>query len=126
VPLDPDEMISSFQARVEGRTQQALQLSAELETAAVTARSDGGEVTVRVDSAGGLADLQIHPESDGLSRDELARLVLTTSRRAQARLAEQVSAIVSGMYGAGSGTAAFITDAYSSRYPAVDDGEEQR
>ncbi|GIF25742.1 DNA-binding protein YbaB [Actinoplanes tereljensis] len=126
MPLDPDEMISSFEASVGEHTQRTLQLSAELEAAAVTVRSAGGEVTVRVDSAGGLADLRFHSESDGLSRDELARLVLATSRRAQARLAEQVSAIVSGMYGAGSGTAAFVAEAYSNRFPAVDDGEEQR
>jgi DNA-binding protein YbaB len=126
VPLDPDDMIRSFEARVGEQTQRALQVSAELEAVAATVQSDGGEVTVRVNSAGGLADLRFHSKSDGLPRDELARLVLATSRRAQARLAEQVSQIVSGMYGGSSDTAAFITDAYASRYPAVDDGEEQR
>ena len=126
MPLDPDDMIRSFEADVGAQTRRALRVSAELEAATVTLRSDGGEVTVRVDSAGGLADLRFHPESDGLSRDGLARLVLATSRRAQARLAEQVARIVSDMYGEGSDTAAFVTDAYTKRYPAVDDGEEQR
>lgn len=121
MPIDPDDMIDSFQARVGEQTQQALQLSAELERAEVTARSSGGEVTVRVNSAGGLADLRFHPESDALTRDELARVVLATSRRAQAKLAEQVSALVAGVYGAGSGTAALVTEAYTSRYPSVDD-----
>lgn len=125
MPLDPADMIRSLEARVEEQKQRALQVSAELEAAAVTLRSPGGEVTVRVDSTGGLADLRFHPESDALSRDELARLVLATSRRAQSGLAERVSAIVSGTYGGGSDTAAFITDAYASRYPAVDEDEEQ-
>jgi DNA-binding protein YbaB len=126
VPLDPDEMVDAFEASVNEHTRRALQVSAELENAAVTVRSDGGEVTVRVDSAGGLADLRFHPAADRLSRDELARLVLTTSRRAQSLLAEQVTAIVSGVYGAGSGTASFVADAYASRYPVPDDGEGQR
>ncbi|MEV4343532.1 YbaB/EbfC family nucleoid-associated protein [Actinoplanes sp. NPDC049596] len=126
MPLHPDEMVDAFEASVNEHTRRALQVSAELEAAAATVRSDGGEVTVRVDSAGGLADLRFHPEADRLSRDELARLVLTTSRRAQARLAEQVGAIVSGVYGEGSATASFVADAYASRYAVPDDGEEQR
>jgi hypothetical protein len=53
-------------------------------------------------------------------------------RSFEARVSEQpqrplqVSKIVSGLYGGGSETAAFITDAYASRYPAVDDSEGQR
>lgn len=121
MPIDPDDLIDSFQARVDEQTQQALRLSAELERAEVTARSSGGEVTVRVNSAGGLSDLRFHRESEALSRDELAMVVLATSRRAQARLADQVGALVAGLYGAGSGTAALVTEAYTSRYPNPDD-----
>jgi hypothetical protein len=121
VPIDPDEMIRSLR-----RVSETLRVSAELEAAAVTAQPDCGEVTVRVNSAGGLADLLFHPESDKLSRDDLARLVLATSRRAQARLAQQVSTTLSGMYGRSSDTATFITDAYAGRYPAIEDSEEQR
>jgi DNA-binding protein YbaB len=124
VSLDPEDLMRSFAARVEEQTQQALRLSSELEAAEVTVRSDGGEVTVRVNSAGGLAGLRFHPEADALSRDDLADLVLATSRRAQARLTAQVSELVSSVYGAGSGTAALVTDAYASRYPTPDDDEE--
>jgi DNA-binding protein YbaB len=117
MPLDPIDLMTSFGARVEEQKQRALQLSAELEAADVAVRSDGGEVTVRVDSAGGLADLVFHSAAEALSRDELARLVLATSRRAQAMLAEKVGDLVSSLYGEGSGTAAFVVDAYASRYP---------
>ena len=111
MPLDPNQMINSFEARADEQTQRTLRLSAALETASVTLRSEDGGVTVRVNSAGGLDDLRLHPESDRLSRDEVAQLVLATSRRAQARLAEEVSQIVSSMYGGDSDTAALITDA---------------
>jgi DNA-binding protein YbaB len=126
MPIDPDDIIDDFQARVSERTQQALRLSAELEQAEVMLRSSRGEVTVRVNSAGGLSDLRFHPESESLTRDELAALVLATSRRAQAKLAERVSELVAGVYGTGSGTAALVTEAYASRYPSVDDESEGR
>lgn len=127
MPLDPEDVMLSFQARVEEQTQRALRLSAELEAAEVSQRSEGGEVTVRVNSAGGLAGLEFHPAADRVSRDELARLVLDTSRRAQARLADRVGELVAGLYGPGSGTAAMVTGAYAEKYPAVDDdGDEAR
>jgi hypothetical protein len=116
-------MLRSLQDRVEAQTQRAVQLSVQLEAAAVTVRSTGGEVTVRVNSAGGLAGLQFHPEADRLSRDELARIVLHTSGQAQGQLAKQVGELVAHVYGSDSGTAAFIADAYASRYPAPDDLE---
>lgn len=124
MPIDPEDIIDDFQARVGQRTQQALDFSAQLEQVEATVRSAGGEVTVRVDSAGGLVDLRFHAPSETLSRDELAALVLATSRRAQTELAEQVSRLVAGVYGSGSGTAAFVTQAYASRYPRTHDERE--
>lgn len=122
---DPEGSMGSFEARVAEQTRRALDLSVRLEAADVTVSSPGGELTVRVDSAGGLADLVFHPEADSLPRDELARLVLATSRRAQARLASQVSELVAGVYGSDSGTAAFVSDAYASRYPQPPDGGDE-
>jgi len=124
--LNPEDDLRSFELRAEAQVQRTLQLRAELEAAEVTVRSPGGEMTVRVNSAGGLADLRFHPESDGLSRDDLARLVLTTSRRAQAKLAERVGELTASMYGAGSDTAAFVSAAYASKYPPPDEDSETR
>jgi DNA-binding protein YbaB len=124
--FDQEDELRSFERRAEEQVQRTLQLSAELEAAEVTVLSPNGEVTVRVNSAGGLADLQFHSKSDRLSRDELARVVLSTSRRAQAKLVERVGEITASMYGAGSGTAAFVSEAYTSRYPQPDDDSEMR
>jgi len=124
--LNPEDALRSFELRAEAQVQRTLHLSAELEAAEVTVRSPGGEVTVRVNSAGGLADLRFHPESDRLSRDDLARLVLTTSRRAQAKLAERVAELTASLYGTGSGTAAFVSQAYASRYPPPEEDSETR
>ncbi|MCU7725291.1 YbaB/EbfC family nucleoid-associated protein [Actinoplanes sp. KI2] len=123
---DTEDVLGSFEARVEAQTRLSLQLSAELEAAEVTLRSPNGEVTVRVDSAGGLSDLRFHPEAEAVSREELARIVLATSRQAQAKLADRVGELVSSIYGSDSSTAAFVTDAYTSRYPHAEDEPEVR
>ncbi|MFI5492508.1 YbaB/EbfC family nucleoid-associated protein [Actinoplanes sp. NPDC051859] len=125
MPPNPEDDLRSFELRANAQLQRTLQLSAELEAAEVMVQSPNGEVTVRVNSAGGLADLVFHPESDRLVRDDLARLVLTTSRRAQAKLAERVSEITTSMYGASSSTAAFLSEAYTSRYPQPDDDDPE-
>lgn len=117
---DPEDLLRSLEERVDTQTQRALQLSSELESAEVSLRSAGGEVTVRVNSAGGLAGLQIHPEAEGLAREELARLVVATSEKAQVKLAARVGELVSSLYGSGSSTAAFVTSAYASKYPDPD------
>jgi DNA-binding protein YbaB len=123
---DLEEKLRSLEARAGDQRQRALRLSAELESAEVTVQSPDGAVTVRVNSAGGLTDPRFHPAAGRLSRDALAALVLTTSRQAQARLADRVGELVSGLYGPGPSTAAFVTDAYTSRYPAPDDETRER
>ncbi|GAA4596812.1 DNA-binding protein YbaB [Actinoplanes octamycinicus] len=124
--FDPEDDLRAFQAQVEERTQQTLRFSAELEATEVTEHAPGGEMTVRINSAGGLAGLEFHPEADRVSRQELARLVLETSRRAQGRLAERVGEMVRAVYGSDSGTAALINDAYAQRYPSAAEDEERR
>jgi DNA-binding protein YbaB len=124
--FEPDDTLNAFQARVDEQTRQALRLSTELENAEVTLTSAGRELTVRINSAGGLTNLIFHSESDKLTRDELAELVLATSRRAQAQLAERVRDLVAKTYGADSGTANLVAEAYSSRYPGTDDEQPRR
>ncbi|AGZ39950.1 hypothetical protein [Actinoplanes friuliensis] len=130
MPLDPNQTISSFQAR-ESKSENNWRCSSAPDWRRRLSRYGRRRRRRRRHDdprrlRSGLADLQINSASDDLSRDELARLVLATSEHAQARLAEQVSTIMPGMYSASSSTAVFITDAYSTRYPALDDGEEQR
>ncbi|AEV81541.1 hypothetical protein ACWT_0528 [Actinoplanes sp. SE50] len=124
--FDVDDPMRSFQARVEESAQRTLRFSAALEAIEATGRAPGGEVSVRVNSAGGLADLRFHPEADRLSLDELARLVVETTHRAQGRLAEHVGELVASVYGSDSGTAALINEAYAKRYPKPAVDEENR
>jgi hypothetical protein len=63
-----------------------------------------------------------------LSPTELGEVILATSRRAQAKLAQEVTDMVSGLYGSDSDTAAFIGGVYSEQFPEPDDegGEDAR
>ena len=79
--FDQDDELRSFERRAEEQVQRTLQLSAALEAAEVTVLSPGGEVTVRVNSAGGLADLQFHSKSDRLRHTPAATPSPTTTRR---------------------------------------------
>jgi hypothetical protein len=112
----PEDLLRSFELRAEEQAAQARRLSARIEQSAATVESPGGEVTVTVDSTGGLAGLRFGAAAERLALDRLAALVLETSRRAQAEIAKQVGDLVSDAYGLGSPTAAFVSDAYANRF----------
>jgi hypothetical protein len=61
-----------------------------------------------------------------LSATELSEAIMATNRRAQARLAKDVSALVGSLYGAGSQTASFIAGTYAEQFPEPDDHDEER
>jgi DNA-binding protein YbaB len=122
----PDDLLRSFELRAEEQAAQARRLSARIEQSTATAESPDGEVTVTVDSTGGLAGLRFDAAAERLPLDRLAALVLDTSRRAQAKIAKQVGDLVSETYGLGSPTADFVSGAYAERFGGEPDGEVAR
>ena len=123
----PEERIADWERRVEQQARRTQELSESIEHSTSSAQSPGGEVVVTVDSTGGLTGLDLRREAGDLPLDELAALVVATSKKAQARMAEQVSGLVAQLYGAESGTAQFIRTAYAERFAAdPGDQEEQR
>ncbi|MBL7258195.1 YbaB/EbfC family nucleoid-associated protein [Paractinoplanes lichenicola] len=129
MPLDPEDFLVDWERKVEQQTAMTTELSRRMQDTRATAESRGGEAVVTVDQSGGLAALELTDRAMRLSPEELSRTILETSRRAQARLAEQMTEIVTGLYGAGSDTAAFIGGAYAEQFPTPpedDDTEERR
>ncbi|HEV7899835.1 MAG TPA: YbaB/EbfC family nucleoid-associated protein [Planosporangium sp.] len=124
----PEDLLRSFELRVEEQTQQAQRLSAQMQQSTATVESPDGEVTVTVDSTGGLSDLRFRSPAERLPLERLATLVLDTSRRAQAEMARKMSELVSEMYGSGSATAEFVSNAYAERFPSppASEREERR
>ena len=85
VPLDPDDMLRSFETRMEAQTQRALQLSAELEAAGVTARSDGGALSdVLLRTRWDMADDNQRAAERGRRMDELLARAETDVNRTRA------------------------------------------
>jgi DNA-binding protein YbaB len=124
--MDPEDAIADWAARIERQTALTTELSNRLQEAQASAESRGGEVLVTVDSSGGLSVVRLSDRAMRLSASELGELILSTSKRAQAKLAQQVAEITSALYGAGSETASFIGNAYSVQFPEPDDEVEER
>src|SRR5687768_4661523 len=126
MPIDPEDMLADWEQRVEQQAALTTELSQAMEQSSASAESRGGEVVVRVGSSGGLTDLRIADRAMTLPAAELAALIVETSQRAQALLAEQVNELVGQLYGPSSETAAFIGGAYSRQFPEPADEREER
>src|SRR3954463_7873017 len=111
--MDPEDAIADWAARNERQSALTTELSERLQQARASAESRDGEVFLTVDHSGGLADLRLSELAMRLSPNDLGEIILATSRRAQAKLAQQVADVVGSLYGTGSETAAFIGKTYS-------------
>lgn len=122
----PDDWIRSFELQAAEQVARSRELSRRLETHTVSASSPEGEVRLTVDSSGGLASLTFGVNARDLPLEELASLVIRTSRRAQAQLATSMSEVASQVLGQGSDTAQFVGNAYRERFPEPPDNGEGR
>ncbi|MDI6103477.1 YbaB/EbfC family nucleoid-associated protein, partial [Actinoplanes sp. NEAU-A12] len=104
-----------------------LELTRRMKQIDATAESPDGDVTVTVDHAGGLNALTLTDDAMRRAPEDLAHLILATTRQAQSRLAEDMSELVRGIYGADSATTSFVADAYAKQFPAppADDRRER-
>lgn len=121
----PDDWMRSFELRAQEHIDRARELSRRLERNEVTATSPGEEVRLTVDSSGGLKSIEFGAQARQLPLEELASVVLQTSRQAQAQLAESMSAVASQVFGGGSETASFVSRAYADRFPPPLEEDEQ-
>jgi hypothetical protein len=118
-------VLTGWEQRVEQQTLLTAELSERMQRTTATAESAAGEAVVTVDNSGGLAGLRLSDRAMRLGPGELSEIILTTSRRAQAKLAQDVAALVTGLYGSGSATASFITGAYTSQFPEPPEEQER-
>lgn len=126
MPVDPEDLLVDWQQRAAQQAELSTELSRRMQEITAGAESPGGEVTTTVDHAGGLAGLRLSPAAMRLPADELAELILGTSRRAQAKLAARMADLVTGLYGADSPTAAFVAGTYAEQFPRPERDEEER
>lgn len=82
-----------------------------------TETSRDGVVTVTVDSGGAVTDLRITDQVRNLPGAEVAQLVLTTMRRAQSRITEQVADIMQTTVGEDTQTVDAVVSNFRNRFP---------
>ncbi|ONI75136.1 hypothetical protein ALI144C_41040 [Actinosynnema sp. ALI-1.44] len=98
---DPAQWLARYDERLTSAAARAKEAGALLEKVTGTATSPRRDVTVTVNASGALDQLSLTPATRSLEADELARLILDTSRQARMSVGEQVNAITSEYFGEG-------------------------
>lgn len=116
-----DEWAAGFQRKAE-RYQAAQERTEDLRLSATN--SDGSvKVTVRAD--GSVTDLDLSGRARSMELDELSSQILNTMRRAQSRIAESVSEVMTEEVGEEDPeTRSMLIDNLRQRFPEVDDEED--
>jgi len=99
--MEPEQWLAQYQKRLTDVAARANEAGDRLRQVGGTATSPRGEVTVTVGAGGALADLTLTPSARTLESDELARLILDTTRRARLAVGAQLAGITTGCFGAG-------------------------
>jgi len=99
--MDTEEWLAHYEKRLTDVATRAKDASALLREVGSTAASPRGEVEVRVGAGGALEDLTLMPAARTLESDELARLILDTTRKARHTVSAQIAGISAKYFGEG-------------------------
>jgi hypothetical protein len=116
MPYDVDaaeDWLDNWAAGVSAQAERAATLSRRVAALTGSAESPDGSIRVTVGSSGQLEKLELDDR-------ELARRILAVMRRAQASLAEKVTAEVRDTVGADSETGRAVIHSFETRFPAGD------
>jgi DNA-binding protein YbaB len=99
--MDPQQWLKQYDERLTDIAARAKKASARLGKVSSTKTSPRGEVEVRIDAGGAIDDLKLTPEARTLESDELARLILDTTKKAQYAVSSQIADISTAYFGEG-------------------------
>jgi len=99
--MEPEQWLAQYQKRLTDIATRANEAGDRLKQVGGTATSPYGEVTVTVGAGGALEDLTLTPAARTLESDELARLILDTTRRARLAVGAQLAGITTECFGEG-------------------------
>lgn len=99
--MDPEQWLAEYDKRLNEIAARAKEASEQVRQVGGTATSPRGEVTVTVSAAGTLEDLTLTPAARGLESDELARLILDTTKAARHAVGAQIAGITTEFFGEG-------------------------
>ncbi|WP_219823976.1 YbaB/EbfC family nucleoid-associated protein [Actinokineospora auranticolor] len=112
-----EQELRRWSADVAAKAQRYQEMQAEVARVAVTESSRDDVVRVTVDATGAVTDLVISDRSRELPGAELAGLVLTTMRRAQSRITDEVADVMTRTVGDDPQTVAAVVGSYRERFP---------
>jgi hypothetical protein len=99
--MDPGQWLAQYDKRLNEIATRAKAAAVHVRQVGAAATSPRGEVKVRVGASGVLTDLTLTPEARTLSSDELARLILDTTRKARHAVSAQLAGISTTYFGEG-------------------------
>ncbi|MGH3880621.1 MAG: YbaB/EbfC family nucleoid-associated protein [Actinophytocola sp.] len=99
--MDTEQWLAQYEKRITDVATRAKEAGARLREVGGTATSPRGEVEVKVDAAGGLEDLTLTPAARTLEADELAQLILDTTRQARRAVSARIAGISTSYFGEG-------------------------
>lgn len=99
--MDTEQWLAEHQKQLTDVATRAEEASTRLREVGSTATSPRGEVEVRVGAGGALEDLVLQPAARTLESDELARLILDTTRTARHAVSAQIAGISAKYFGQG-------------------------
>src|SRR3954453_15770636 len=108
--------IDQWVADAKAKAERYQEMRAQAQQVSATESSKDGLVTVTVDSSGNVSDLRIPDRSRELSGAEVAAAVLGTMRRAQAKLPEQLAAVMAETIGEDTRTVDTIVGNYRAKF----------
>ena len=99
--MDPEQWLAHYDKRLTEIATRAKEAGERVRQVGGTVTSPRGEVEVRVGASGVLEDLTLTPAARTLESDELARLILDTTRKARHAVSAQIAGISTEYLGAG-------------------------
>jgi DNA-binding protein YbaB len=99
--MDPDKWFAQYDEKLRDAAQKAEKAEKALKTVGGAATSKDGEVTVRVSASGATTDLVLRPGVRDLEPEQLARVILETTRQAQRDVGAQVVDVMTKFVGEG-------------------------
>jgi DNA-binding protein YbaB len=102
--------MSSYMQEVEQIAAKAEEAKKQLKQLSGTLTSSDGAVTVTVNAGGALQRLSFGPRADQMSKPQLAALIMSTARRAQAQAAQQITGILAPLIGENSDAMRFVRE----------------
>jgi len=99
--MDPEKWFAQYDEKLQAAAASANKAEQALRDVGGSATSKDGEVTVRVTASGALAELVLRPGVRDLEPEQLARVIVETSKHAQRDAGQQVVDVMTKFVGEG-------------------------